>query len=86
MDKDFGLRKPPYDLKTDKEIKNVLNTGNSTLMKEALKWDCPSPEGKIGRKTIDYLNQIQMERSPQKWKTMYRDQYRKFMESPGKHA
>jgi hypothetical protein len=25
-----------------------------------------------------------MERSPQKWKTMYRDQYRKFAESPGK--
>jgi hypothetical protein len=25
-----------------------------------------------------------MERSPHKWKTMYRDHYRKFRQSPGK--
>lgn len=27
-----------------------------------------------------------MERSPHKWKTMYRDQFRKFRQSPGKEV
>lgn len=27
-----------------------------------------------------------MERSPTKWKTMYRDQFRKFTESPDRNA
>jgi len=28
------------------------------------------------------MNEVLCERSPQKWKTMYRDQYRKFTDSP----
>ena len=36
------------------------------------------------RKTFDQVTAIQMERSPTKWKTMYRDQFRKFTESPGR--
>ena len=48
-------------------------------------WDYPSPQRKKNDRTRDHMNEILMERSPQKWKTMYRDQYRKFMESP-KHG
>lgn len=34
------------------------------------------------KKTFDQVTGIQMERSPTRWKTMYRDQYRKFSGSP----
>lgn len=34
------------------------------------------------KKTFDAITDIQMERSPTRWKTMYRDQYRKFSGSP----
>lgn len=79
----FGRRKSPRD-----DCKNV---------KEALVWREPDYEfyqkqfGRdlvvnepIGRskKTGAQVQQIVMQRSPQKWKTMYRDQYRKFKESP----
>ena len=59
-------------------------------VKEALKWDEPDhqsvPYGRAfgsRQKGYNERNQILMERSPQKWKTSYRDQYRKFTESPG---
>jgi len=69
----YGRRRPAQDL-----CPNAF---------EALKWETPeSPIGKAAnkKKTIGQMNQILMERSPQKWKTMYRDQYRKFTNSPGK--
>lgn len=59
-------------------------------MKEALKWEENEGEASRGRglgnKNLTYgqRHAILMERSPQKWKTSYRDQYRKFCESPGK--
>lgn len=71
-DTKFGRRRPPKDL-----CKNVC---------EALIWDAPNDYelGKTKKKGFDQVTQIQMERSPTKWKTMYRDQFRKFTESPGR--
>ena len=69
----FGRRKPPQDLCKD--------------VKEALMWQTPeSPIGRAGtkKKTMIEKNKILMERSPEKWKTMYRDQFRKFTHSPQK--
>lgn len=58
-------------------------------VKEALVWQTPeSPIGRAGnkkKKTMIEQNKILMERSPEKWKTMYRDQFRKFAHSPQKH-
>ena len=34
------------------------------------------------KKTYDAITEIQMERSPTRWKTLYRDQFRKFSGSP----
>ena len=72
----YGVRKPPNDL-----CKNV---------QEALRWDAPD-EPEFGRsrrtkKNFDQVTQIQMERSPQKWKTSYKDQFRKFRDSPARGA
>lgn len=36
------------------------------------------------KKTFDDVTGIQMERSPQKWKTVYRDDHRQFSSSPVK--
>lgn len=71
-DTKFGRRRPPKDL-----CRNVY---------EALVWDAPNDYelGKTKKKGFDQVTQIQMERSPTKWKTMYRDQFRKFTESPGR--
>ena len=38
------------------------------------------------KRTFDKVTGIQMERSPQKWKTMYRDEHRQFSGSPAKDA
>ena len=61
MTTQFGRRRPPNDLCKD--------------VKDALVWDVPDDYviGKPTRKNFDQVTQIQMERSPQKWKTMYRD-------------
>lgn len=69
----YGRRKLPND-----ECKNA---------KEALIWEGPpEPFGRAANKKRSMVEQNQhlMERSPEKWKTSYRDQYRKFAESPGK--
>lgn len=74
MNTNFGRRRLPQDL-----CKNV---------KEALVWEGPdSPIGKAGNKKRSMVqqNRILKEHSPEKWKTMYRDQYRKFTQSPTKH-
>lgn len=70
----FGRRRPPNDLCKD--------------VKDAMVWDVPDNFviGKSKKKTFDQVSQIQMERSPHKWKTMYRDQFRKFRQSPGKEV
>jgi len=56
--------------------------------KEALIWHAPvGPQvGKEAnkKKSVVQKNQILMERSPEKWKTSYRDQYRQFTKSPQK--
>lgn len=68
----YGRRKPVNDL-----VPNV---------KEALKWIQPNdnePEfGRTRKRGYDQVQQIAMERSPQRWKTMYKDQFRKFCDSP----
>ena len=73
-DTKFGRRKPPKDLCKD--------------VKEAMVWEAPNDYeiGKTKKKTFDQVTAIQMERSPTKWKTMYRDQFRKFTESPDRNA
>ena len=62
----YGRRKPTNDLCPD--------------VKESLKWDCGDDDGfgKSKKKTYDQVTQIVMERSPSKWKTSYKDQFRKF--------
>lgn len=75
----FGRKRPPQDM-----CKNI---------KDALKWESPeepdlkkNPLGRTANKkpSMTKKNEILMERSPEKWKTMYRDQYRKFAHSPMK--
>lgn len=38
------------------------------------------------KKTFDQVTKVIMERSPEKWKTSYRDQFRKFSKTPNKQG
>ena len=83
--KGFGRRKSPKD--DCKDVREALVWREPDYEYQEKKFGRPLTMGNdVGRlrKTAAQVQQIQMQRSPQKWKTMYRDQYRKFRESPGR--